>query len=161
MKKTIITFLFTLLGIAVFSQQQADSLALKKVFGGYKVTQNGNAVNLSQLQNIVRDNPEAYSEVNSVKSKQGLLTVMGLLGGGAIGYTLGTAAGGGEPQWTIAGVGAGLIALAIPISIKSNKQLKHAVELYNAGLSTSYSQPQRCELQFAFGGTCAGVRLRF
>ena len=38
----------------------------------------------------------------------------------AVGHSIGTAIGGGDPEWALAGVGAGLIAVAIPISSSAN-----------------------------------------
>ncbi|MEZ5017166.1 MAG: hypothetical protein R2800_08950 [Flavipsychrobacter sp.] len=43
--------------------------------------------------------------------------VFGAAGGALIGYPLGTALGGGDPEWLLAGIGAGCLAIAIPLSI--------------------------------------------
>ena len=47
--------------------------------------------------------------------------LLGGIGGFLVGWTLGTALGGGDPDWTVAGVGAGFIALSIPFAIKVKK----------------------------------------
>lgn len=51
--------------------------------------------------------------------------VLGFMGGGCIGWPLGTAIGGGDPQWAIAGIGAGLIAIGLPLSIIATRRAKH------------------------------------
>lgn len=51
--------------------------------------------------------------------------VLGFMGGACIGWPLGTAIGGGDPQWAIAGIGAGLIAIGLPLSIIATHRAKH------------------------------------
>ena len=67
---------------------------------------------------------------------------MGYAGGFLIGYPVGTAIGGGEPKWAMAGIGAGLLIIAIPISSGANKKVKKAIRLYNKSLiPITYHKP--------------------
>ena len=52
-----------------------------------------------------------------------------------IGWPIGTAIGGGKPNWVLAGIGAGLIVIDIPLVKSAEKKLKKAVDTYNSGLS--------------------------
>jgi hypothetical protein len=77
-----------------------------------------------------------------------------------VGWPIGTAIAGGEPNWALAGIGAGLIVVSIPFSQKFNKQVKSAVETYNGGLKTSSFWDNR-ELRFSINANGVGFGLRF
>jgi hypothetical protein len=81
-------------------------------------------------------------------------------GGFMVGWPIGTAIGGGDPEWAMAGIGAGLIVIAIPISSKFNKQAKLAVDTYNGGLPSS-SFWDKNELRVSVTGSGIGLALRF
>jgi hypothetical protein len=81
-------------------------------------------------------------------------------GGFMVGWPIGTAIGGGDPEWAMAGIGAGLIVIAIPLSLKFNKQAKQAVDTYNGGLFTS-SFWDKNELIVSMTGNSVGLVLRF
>lgn len=127
-----IYFILTLLFVNFCHAQEIE---IKKVFGGYKYIQNGNDLTMRKLMNAVETNPEAYGLTKKAKNINTLTAVLGFAGGGLVGYPIGTALGGGDANWALAGVGAGLIAVAIPLSSSVNKKSKKAVELYNSGLN--------------------------
>jgi len=77
-----------------------------------------------------------------------------------VGWPVGTAIGGGDPNWAMAGIGAGLIVVTIPISQKFNKQAKQAVDIYNLGLQETSFWDKR-ELRFSMNGNGLGLTLRF
>lgn len=79
---------------------------------------------------------------------------------GGVGWSIGTVIGGGEPNWTMAGIGAGLIVVAILISQSFNKKVKHAVETYKGGLQTS-SFWDKNELKLILTGNGIGLTLIF
>ena len=89
-----------------------------------------------------------------------LATIMGGVGGFMVGWPIGTAIGGGEPNWIMAGIGAGLIVVAIPLSQNYNKKAKQAVDTYNIGLMTS-SLWDKSELRLSMTGNGVGLTLRF
>ena len=77
-----------------------------------------------------------------------------------VGWQIGAALGGGDPNWALAGIGAGLIVVYIPISQKFNKQAKTAVDTFNGGLKTS-SFWDNNELGIGLTGNGVGLSLRF
>lgn len=77
-----------------------------------------------------------------------------------VGWPLGSALAGAKPEWIMAGIGAGLIAVSIPITRKYNKQAKSAVDEYNGGLETS-SIFNKTEVKMALTGNGIGLALRF
>ena len=84
----------------------------------------------------MKNNSKALELLKSAKSNHTWATILGAAGGGLIGYPLGTAVGGGEAKWELAGAGAALVLVALPIIKNYNKKTKKAVEIYNA------SQPE-------------------
>lgn len=55
-----------------------------------------------------------------------------------IGWPIGTAIGGGDPNWLLAGIGAGILIVAIPVSKAATTNALKAVEIYNSSQQTSY-----------------------
>jgi hypothetical protein len=82
--------------------------------------------------------------------------VFSFVGGFMVGWPCGTALAGGDPEWALAGVGAGLIAISIPFSTAYVKHTKNAVSLYNDGL-TSVKEDVA---QIKFGMTNGGIGLK-
>ncbi len=61
--------------------------------------------------------PDRYGRRSNVTFLNVTAQVLGGIGGALVGWQLGTYIGGGEPNWTLAAVGGGLIAVAIPLEI--------------------------------------------
>jgi outer membrane lipoprotein SlyB len=136
MKNTILTLILALTTVTICNAQKIE---IEKVFGGYQYTQNGNKLSMGELVKAMESNSEALIFMKKAKSNTVLATIFGGAGGALIGFPIGTALGGGDANWTLAGIGAGLIAIGIPISSGVNKNTKKAVDLYNSSLnSTSF-----------------------
>ena len=140
MKKALLLIILSTLTFFT-SQAQNSSLKIesKKVFGGYVYSQNEQSLKINQLLELMKGNDEAYQLMKSAKSNLIWGTILGGVGGGLIGFPIGTAIGGGDAKWELAGVGAALIIIAIPIAKGYNKKSKKAIDLYNAEItSTAY-----------------------
>ena len=135
MKKIILTIVI-MAGLGAASAQQIN---VEKTFGGYKFTQDGKNLKLSQIVDIVKNNEEAYQLAKSAKSNYTIAQIIGGAGGFMIGWPIGAAVGGGDPNWTMAGIGAGLVAISIPFNSGANKKMKKAIEHYNSNLQNTSS----------------------
>ena len=158
-----ITTIISLLTIAfslTFGQASTDSISMKKVFGGYQFYQGDKILNMSQLVKTIEPNEQAYKQIKSARSTYTMAMILSYAGGFMIGWPIGTALGGGEPNWTMAGIGAGLVAVTIPISQNFNKKAKLAVDTYNDKLQTSSSR-DNSELNLSFTGNGIGLTLKF
>ncbi len=158
-----IAVILTLLAVNMsftFGQTASDSISMKKVFGAYQFYQGEQRLNMKQLVNTMKPNEQAYQQIKSAQSSYTLATISGAVGGFMVGWPIGTAIGGGEPNWTIAGIGAGLIVISIPISQSSNKKAKQAVETYNGSLGPGSSGDKR-ELSLSLTGNGIGLTLNF
>ena len=157
MQKVLV--LFTLLLLAV-STGQAQQIEIKKVLGSQQYLQDGKVLRMKDFVNQLESNPEAFEYAKKTKSNASAANTLAFIGGALIGWPLGTALGGGEPNWALAGIGAGVIVVAIPLNSGANKNGTKAVELYNAGLSsTSYFT--RPELKIGSMSSGLGLSLSF
>ncbi len=118
-------------------------------------------LNMQQLVKTLKPNEEAYKQIKSARSNQTIGMIFGATGGFMIGYPLGTALGGGEPKWIMAGIGAGLVAISIPFSSKANKKAKQAVKTYNKSLKRKEISSTWDKSELNFSITPNGIGLIF
>ena len=131
--------LISLLGFsAVSTFAQNDSIIATKTFGGYKFEQNGKIVSPKAMLKIMEQNEEALTYMKKAKTNNDISMVPGFSGGFLIGWPIGTAIGGGDPNWLLAGISAGIIIIAIPVAKAATSNALKAVEIYNSSQLTSY-----------------------
>ncbi len=130
--KLLFSLLLLLVFITVYGQSGQDTIAVTN-HGSYYIY-NGEQLSSPELVNLIMDNPAAYNEYFRAKSNEDVAMVLGIIGGSLIGWPLGTEMGGGDPEWAIAGVGAGILAIAIPFAVTAKKQTIRAIRLYNEGI---------------------------
>ncbi|MFV0390520.1 MAG: hypothetical protein ACK5KP_01325 [Paludibacteraceae bacterium] len=160
MKRITILFTLLIIGLTIsYGQNPSDSISTKKVFGGYQFYQGEQILNMNQLANIIKPNEQAYKQIKSARLINTTTMILSYAGGFMIGWPIGTAIAGGDPSWIMAGIGAGLIAVAIPISMSSGKKAKQAVDIFNGGLKTS-SFWDKNELELTMVGKENGIGLR-
>ena len=155
----------TLLGVLLFStvfsatsQNTADTIEVRKAFGTvfrYK----GKNLTPRQLLDMTAPMPEARKEMEIAKTNHAAGTVFGFIGGFLVGWPLGTAIAGGDPNWALAGIGAGLIVISIPFSSAYTKHAKNAANLYNSGQKHSGLNGPGLDIGMTSNGL--GLRLVF
>jgi outer membrane lipoprotein SlyB len=134
---------------------------MEKIFGGYKYTQKGNQMTMKDLVKTMESNKQAFELIRKAQSSNTLASIIAFTGGGLVGWPIGTAIGGGDANWTLAGIGAGLIAIGIPISSNVNKKTKQAVDLYNSSLSSTSFYEFRPEFKVIANGNGIGLSMNF
>jgi len=122
--------------MGVFAQH--DSIIATKVFAGYKFEQSGVLLNGKALLRSMEIDQEAYAMLKKAKTNSDIATVFGFAGGLMLGWPLGTAIAGGDPNWLLAGIGAGCLAIGIPLSMSASKGMLRAVDIYNSNLNGTY-----------------------
>lgn len=157
--KKIIAFsgLFLLCFHFLFAQLQQEITSAKAPLGGTVFFQNNKRLSMRQLYDITSNNPLALEEIKTARANNTLGTVFGYIGGALIGWPLGTALGGGKPNWTLAAVGAGFISAGIPISISSMKHARKGVAIYNQGLN---NKTGRLRPEYRLGITANSIGLK-
>ena len=158
MKKSTLTLALIITTLTFCNAQKID---IEKVFGGYKYTHNDTLVSLGDLATIMEANTNAFELINKGRTNRSLSAVLGFAGGGLIGWPLGASIGGGDANWTMAGIGAGLIIIGIPISSSGNKKIKQAVELYNASLNASADHTFKPEFNIIANAKGVGLSMNF
>jgi len=158
MKKTILTLTFAL---AILTFCNAQQIEMEKVFGGYKYTQNGTVMKMKDLLKTMESNQQAFDLIKKAQSNNTVASIFGGAGGFLVGWTIGTSLGGGDANWTLAGVGAGLIVIAIPFSSGANKNAKQAVELYNSSLNSTSFYEFKPEFKIIGNGNGIGLSMNF
>lgn len=158
MKKIILSLIFA---IATITISNAQKIEVEKVFGGYKYTQNGNRMTMRDLVNTMKSDINASSLIKKAQTNNTIATVLGGAGGVLIGVPLGQSLGGGDANWTLAGIGAGLIIVAIPISSSANKKTKKAIELYNSSLNSTSSYEFNPEFKLIANEKGVGFSMSF
>lgn len=160
--KKLTTILFLLIACisVAFAQSVTDTIHAKKVSGGFQFYKNGTLMTMPKLDQTLKTNEEAYKMFKAAKSSGSFASVLSGIGGGLVGWPLGTALAGGDAVWSMAIIGAGLIIVAIPLSSSSVKKYKSAVDIYNGGLkSTSFLE--KTEFNFCISGSGVGLVMRF
>jgi hypothetical protein len=84
--------------------------------------------------------------------------VFGGIGGGLIGWDLGTRLGGGEGNGTLIAAGAGVIGIGLSLALIGDSNVKKSVTMYNSRLSSN-SVPY--QMNFGFTQTGVGLTMRF
>ena len=159
MKNLILVYLLLLLSSHSFSQTNNPPLTSKNGFFGWQFKKGEGKLKPGEVAAILQTNPEAARLFSAGRSSYTITSIIGSIGGAMLGYTLGTSVGGGDPNWTVGGIGAGLVAVSLPISISATSKVKKAIGLYNEGPKTvSMHKP---EWQLTFTGNKLGVVYRF
>lgn len=153
---TLISFVIFFLNVSsIFGQNQPDSIHIKKKLGTVFI-QNNKKLTPKQLLDITKMDPEAYKEMKLAKLNYNIGNIFGCAGGFLVGWQLGTTIAGGKPNWTLAGIGAGLIVVSIPFSTLYTQHTKHAVGIYNNGLK----QMGFRKIDFKIGLICNGIGIK-
>jgi hypothetical protein len=126
---------------------------------GHKFTLNSEVLSVERMGIIMKDNPTSMQFIDEAKSTTGILTVLSYAGGFMIGYPLGTMIGGGQPNWTMAAIGCGLIAICIPIASDADKKLVKAVQAFNQAKVVSLRDNYELKLGLSQNGL--GIAIRF
>ncbi len=151
MKKLILCILITFVALSLFSQYPTDSILVKKRLGTV-FQQNGKNLTPRQLITITQLNQEAYTEMRIAKRNYDFGYILGFAGGFMVGWPIGTSLGGGDPNWALAAIGAGLIVVSIPFSSAYSKHAKNAVRIYNNSLKTSYLLKPEFRIDLTYSG---------
>jgi len=156
---SLITILL-IISVSAFAQDSTKIISATKVSGGYRFEQNGKPLTLKSMETIMKDDAKAFDYLEKAKTSSTIANILGYTGGFLIGYPLGTAIGGGKPVWALAGIGCGLVAIAIPLGSQAGRNFKTAVDIYNSN-QRNLSFNRKCDLQLGITGNGLSLKLRF
>ena len=150
-----ISLFFTFFISNLYSQE----IELKKTFFGYKFVQNNEIIKMNQVYKIMKPNNRAYKLIKKAKSNNTISGIIGFVGGGMMGWPVGRSITGEKFNWTLFGIGAGIATISIPISIKSIKDVKKAVEIYNSSLNKTTHINHNPEFKMITNGNGIGLSI--
>ena len=159
--KKILTFLYVLFTTFAVAQSPEDSINVVGSGLGTTFFQNDRILQPGDLKHITRDHPEAHKYMKKAATNNGFGVFFATAGGVLIGWPLGTALGGGDPNWALAGVGGGLALLSIPLASGYVKNARKGAEIYNDGLASTSFKQQRLQWNLALSQDGVGLQLRF
>jgi hypothetical protein len=133
MKKIAFILIFCLPVLAGISQNTSDSIFVKQRLGKVFV-QHDKTLPAGSLHSILSADPEGAREVDRAKANLAPMYIFSIAGGFMIGWTAGTALGGGKANWAVAAGGLGLALCSIPFQSGYNKHILKAVKIYNSNL---------------------------
>ena len=113
------------------------------------------------LASVLQANPASFALFQESKTARTVGDILGYAGGFLIGYPLGVAITGREPNWIMAGVGLGLAVVSIPVTGSGNRKLRQAVELFNNGVPRATALNRKPTLRFEAGPQGIGLALGF
>lgn len=159
--KTLSYYLFILICLILINPSQvkaqtANEPIVKDSLRGFPLKQHGEVLTVPQLDQIFANHPEARLEFKAARGNRDLSMVLGYAGGFLIGWPLGQSLGGGDPNWVMAGIGAGLIIIAIPLGSAFKKRSLNAVDIYNKGLQET---TEEAKVSFHLENTNSGIGL--
>jgi len=162
MNRLLITICLVVLHFSSFAQTTGEMTMKSSFWSGTTLEQNGQTYKVREALDVMKGNQEAYDLMKSAKSSYDMANVFAFAGGALIGWPLGSAIAGGDPNWALAGIGAGLIVISIPIANTFKKKADTALEAYNSSLDKNVSANQyQPKLEFASGKNGLGLRLTF
>lgn len=159
--------LFPVILITLFLSQSLYAQSDKRIelesnfFTGMKYYQNGQKITPTRASEIIKSNPTASALLKSSNKQAGGATVVSAIGGVLIGFPLGTAIGGGNPNWAIAGAGAAIVVVSAVIYSSAAKKAENAVEIYNSGLASSLNKSSKTEVRLLATPTQVGLSVSF
>jgi hypothetical protein len=175
-KNSLILFISMFLCMTVYSQEVIENMQHKSTiipaqpqvspqfrdtiqYTGNKYTLNNENLTLDKMSVIMQNNTVATEYLKSAKGNSGFANILAYAGGFMIGYPLGTALGGGKPNWTLAAVGCGLIVIDIPIVSSANKKVRKAVNAYNQ--VGTVSRVEKYDVKLGMNQNGMGLAFRF
>ncbi|MGB0850402.1 MAG: hypothetical protein ACPGTP_04095 [Bacteroidia bacterium] len=150
MKQLLTLLLIFVCFLSSKAQSSADSDSIqvvKKLATTYRL--DGKILNSKKLLELTESNPIAYKHMRKAKQNENLAVLFGGVGGFIFGYSLGTAASGGELNKAQLAAGAGLIIGSIPFGRAYDKNAQKAISIYNEGQSNEANRHSKLNLSFS------------
>ena len=91
----------------------------------------GKVIKPREVLELMKSDEQAYPVFTKAMANYNAAQVLGFVGGFLVGWPLGTAIGGGDPNWGLAAGGGALILASIPLSVSFKKHAETAVSIYN------------------------------
>lgn len=158
--KTYILILISVLVFFEINAQENDTISsLNKEL---RVdTNSAKTMNMDELYSLMKPYPEAFKHIQFAKESHVFSTVFSTLSGFPLGYALGVFFFKSEFLWKPVAIGGGLLGLALLFDIRTNNQIRKAIDAYNDRNDNVYRENRGINLGVGFTQHGVGVVLRF
>ncbi|WP_437670198.1 hypothetical protein [Sorangium sp. So ce131] len=137
-------------GIGCVSLPKMDATMPIEIDRGFlapRYKQAGHPIDHGDMVAKLKREPSAEPAASRGEGLRVFSSIMATAAGALIGWPLGEAiAGERKPMWALAGVGAGVFAVNIPIAIWADSSMDNAVEAYNKTRTSSDDTPAEPEV---------------
>ncbi len=158
-RRILFSALFIAMGISMASAQKYPITIGPK---GNTFYYNGAPIiNKAHLKDYIYSSDEALRHFRMATTNEVFSYIFAFSGGFLVGWPLGTLIGGGDPEWYLLGIGAGLIVIGITLDFGRKNQLIKAVNAYNGSLDTVASAAPGYTLSFSATPGGLGLMLTF
>ncbi len=152
---------FIMLNSQTTQAQNADTLYLKSTFWGNKFYKGDTIYSINGVLEELAANEQPYNLMLKAKKDNTFAQIFGAAGGLLAGWTVGVILSGGEPKWYVAGIGAGLAIISIPLSINFKKKANQALQQHNSLITGSNKWNYKPVYHFGLSGNGLQLRIRF
>lgn len=160
MKRVLFIAVVFVCGITQLFSQTGDTIKMHEVFFGADFIKNEIRLSNPEVLRLMESNINAYEEMLSARNNYVMAAIFSSIGSGLIGFPLGVALGGGDPNWNVALVGTGLIAVSVPFVRSFKIKARNAVNMYNDGVDVAHFF-NKAELNFFITGNGIGLSIIF
>lgn len=161
-----------LIGILeIKAQSSTPKIEVSKGFPKYSFKYGELNVGILEVASIVKKNEPAHKLIKKARSTHNWSMFFGALGVGGLMAPLqllipplpneNRIENSGRYVWPFIGIGLSAFAIAVPLSVKAEKQAAKSIESYNSGLSNNLDQLNRLELNIGFSPDGLGMSLKF
>lgn len=159
MKKLTFILALVIVSISLSYGQASNTITVKKYLFRYHYTQFGKQIAGTSLANAVKSNENAYKQLKIAQTTHVFATILGLTGGIIVIFPK-EPSGLGNMKWELVGFGACLVAVSLPLNRLYKNQTLKAVNTFNTGLQTGFTQ-YKTDFQLTFSGNGVGIRCNF
>jgi len=152
--KRILVISLLLISISNAYSQARTEIKMYKTFGGARFEMDTLVLSPKQVLQVLKTEPLAYEKFKRAKANYNAAGILGFAGGLLIGLPIGTAIGGGNPEWGLAAAGGVLVMGSFSLTAVFRSHAFEAVELYNG-------KTARIKPQVQFCGIGVRIALRF
>lgn len=163
MKKTLIPLLIFMGAMSItYGQSGNDPLEMRRTFfGGYHFYKGDSRWYINQVSYLMKQNDAvAHKAFKSARFTNTIANIIEFTGSFMIGYPLGVALRGGDPNWNWALIGGGLVIIGIPIKQHFYTKARRAINIYNGDLPVE-SNEEKLKMEMSVSGNGLGINVSF
>jgi hypothetical protein len=123
-----------------------------------RYTQQGQTLDRGDMLQKLEREADSASDASRARVLQIIATGLAAVGGALIGWPLGQKITGQDPTWPLAYVGAGVVAVSLPLGIWADTSVASAVQAHNRRFETEQKGGARAALASAFHSLAAIAR---